>query len=205
MIRSVLFDLDGVLVDACEWHKVSLNKALKEVAHFSITDEEHHTTFNGLPTKKKLDLLVNQHRVNPQQYNEIWRLKQEYTKTTISSTAKIDAVKIEMLSYLKDNNIKVACVTNSILETAKLMLETTGQYSYLNLLISNEQVKYPKPHGEGYIYAMVHFNSYPSETLIVEDSEVGLRAANSTGACVYKVKDSYEVNLENLKVELAKW
>jgi beta-phosphoglucomutase len=205
MIRAVLFDLDGVLVDACEWHKLSLNKALIDVAGFELNEEEHKSTFNGLPTKKKLELLLKQNRISDQQYDTIWRLKQFYTKETISATAKNDSVKIELMTFLKQRNILVACVTNSITETAKLMLETTGQYQYMDLLISNEQVVQPKPHGEGYIRAMINFGVYPEETLIVEDSEVGIKAANSTGAHVYQVKDSYQVTLNNVKMEIEKW
>ena len=205
MIRAVLFDLDGVLVDACEWHRLSLNRALMDVAGFELSDDEHKTTFNGLPTKKKLELLITQNRVSPEEQDRIFQLKQKYTKDTILATAKNDTVKTDMLSYLKQMSIKVACVTNSITETATLMLETTGQYPYMDLLISNEQVRQPKPHGEGYIRAMVKFGTYPDETLIVEDSEVGLRAASSTGAHIYRVKDSYDVTLNNIKAEIERW
>jgi len=199
MIKSILFDLDGVLVDACEWHKVSLNKALLEVSNIIIKNEEHHTTFNGLPTKKKLELLVKQGRIKQNDCDLVWQKKQDYTKETIISLAKPDIDKIGLHSYIKNMGIQIACITNSITETAKLMLETTGQYEFMNLLISNENVKNPKPHGEGYIRAMIHFNSLPEETIIVEDSEVGLASARSTGANIWEVKDSYEVILTNFK------
>lgn len=199
MIKCILFDLDGVLVDACEWHKVSLNKALLEVSSIIIKDEEHHTTFNGLPTKKKLELLVKQGRIKQNDCDLVWQKKQDYTKETIISLAKSDKDKIELHSYAKQLGIKLACITNSITDTAKLMLETTGQYEFMDLLVSNENVKYPKPHGEGYIRGMISFNSFPEETLIVEDSDVGLTAARSTGANIWQVKDSYEVILSNLK------
>lgn len=199
MIKSVLFDLDGVLVDACEWHKVSLNKALLEVSNIELNDDEHHTTFNGLPTKKKLELLVKQKRIKQSDFDLIWQKKQDYTKETIISLAKLDRDKIELHSYIKNLGIQIACVTNSITETAKLMLESTGQYKFMDMLISNENVNKPKPHGEGYIRAMIYFNSLPEETIIVEDSDVGLTAARSTGAQIWQVKDSYDVILSNFK------
>ena len=48
MIKAILYDLDGVLVDATEWHYESLNNALKEVAGFIIKRDEHISTFNGI-------------------------------------------------------------------------------------------------------------------------------------------------------------
>jgi beta-phosphoglucomutase len=53
MIKAILYDLDGVLVDTTEWHYDALNEALMEVAGFTIERNEHLNIFNGLPTKKK--------------------------------------------------------------------------------------------------------------------------------------------------------
>lgn len=198
MIKAVLMDLDGVMVEACEWHYLSLNKALMEVAGFKINEEDHETKFNGLPTKKKLEMLAAEGKVKQQDFAQIWDLKQKYTKDVIIELAKDDPVKIELHKYLKSKNIKIACVTNSITETATLMLERTGQYPFLDLLIANDQIRYPKPHGEGYIVAMVKLGVCPIEALIVEDSPKGLEAARTTGAHIWQVKNAADVTLENL-------
>ena len=55
-IKAVLFDLDGVLVDATEWHFNALNRALS-LFGYTISRYEHLTTYNGLPTRKKLEML----------------------------------------------------------------------------------------------------------------------------------------------------
>ena len=52
-IKLVIFDLDGVLVDACEWHRAALNKALLEICDYEISQEDHYSVFNGIPTKVK--------------------------------------------------------------------------------------------------------------------------------------------------------
>ena len=46
-----------MLVDACDWHYHSLNRALKEVVDFEVSKENHLDTYNGLPTKKKLAMM----------------------------------------------------------------------------------------------------------------------------------------------------
>ncbi len=202
MIQAVLLDLDGTLCDCTELHYVSLNKALYKISGFEISREDHNTIFNGLPTKKKLDILISDNKININDKQNIWNLKQEYTKESATDTLKPDFDKINMLQYLKSKNIKIACITNSISETADLILKTIGQFSYLDLIISNNLVKYPKPHPEGYIRAMIAFQVMPEDILIVEDSEVGVSAAKASGGNVWQIKDSYELTLANMITQI---
>jgi HAD superfamily hydrolase (TIGR01509 family) len=138
-------------------------------------------------------MLSEMGRVDLSDHDRIWKLKQDLTVETIKELGKEDKSKVEMFKWLKSEGIKTACVTNSILMTAKLMLFVTGQEKYLDLIISNEDVNIPKPHPEGYIRAMIFFNSFPQKTVIVEDSEYGIQAANNTGAHVMKVMCAKDV------------
>ena len=70
MIKAILYDLDGVLVNATEWHYESLNLALKEIAGFEIGRDEHISTFNGIPTNTKLDILNKQGRLSKEQFQK---------------------------------------------------------------------------------------------------------------------------------------
>ena len=56
MIKAIIFDMDGVLIDAKDWHYEALNKAL-HLFGFGINRYDHLTMYDGLPTKKKLDML----------------------------------------------------------------------------------------------------------------------------------------------------
>ena len=56
MIKAVVFDMDGVLIDAREWHYVALNRALA-LFGMEISRADHLTTFDGLPTRRKLEIL----------------------------------------------------------------------------------------------------------------------------------------------------
>lgn len=202
MIKCILYDLDGVLVDACEIHRISLNRALKEISNTEITEYEHHNIhngLNGLPTKKKLEILLSQNRVKQKHIIEIFNKKQEYTIEEIKYNLKKDSIKIELHRYNRWNGLKSVCVTNSIVKTAALMLEYTEQLDYMEFIISNEAVRYPKPHGEGYIKAMVKLNVYPEECVIVEDSPNGLLAAKSTGAHIWQVANPTEVTYDRFQ------
>ena len=108
MIKSIIFDLDGVLVDACEWHRVALNKALKEVCNYEISLEEHYKEYNGIPTKVKLQKLSDKGLIQKNKFKFIESLKQKYTIDLINNTAFIRQEKVELLSHLKEKKIKIA-------------------------------------------------------------------------------------------------
>ena len=196
MIKAILYDLDGVLVDATEWHYESLNIALKEIAGFIIERSEHVSTFNGIPTKKKMEILNKQNRLPSTLFQDVWNMKQEKTKEVIEKYGSLDQNKIRLHENTK--HLKKACITNSIRETAKLMLEKTGQLEYMDFVISNEDIINPKPSPDGYNKAIGKLKLQPNECMIVEDSPKGIEAAKLSKANVYEVNVFYEVTLENI-------
>ena len=196
MIKAILYDLDGVLVDATEWHYESLNEALKEISGFEISRLEHIQTFNGLPTIKKLEILHEQNLVKKEDFDVIWDLKQSKTNEIIEKTASNDETKLRLHEGTK--KFKKICVTNSIRQTAVLMLDKTGQLPFMDHVISNEDVSDPKPNPEGYLKAINFLQLQPNQCLIVEDSPKGIEAAKKSNSHVYEVKGYHDVTLENV-------
>lgn len=199
MYKAIIFDLDGVLVDACEWHRVALNMALKEISNYEITIEEHNNIFNGIPTLKKLTTLSERGNIKAADIQKIFARKQELTVEAIKRNGFIRQEKINMLEFLKNKNILIGCFTNSIRETATLMLEVTGIKEYFDLIVTNEDVKNPKPNPEGYFYCMNYLKVSPEECIIIEDSDKGYEAATSSKAKVIRVASVEDVNLNIFK------
>lgn len=195
-INCVMFDLDGVLVDACDWHYHALNRALIDVCSFEISRQDHETKYNGLPTNVKLKMLG----IDDSLSNKINSLKQNYTMDCIRQNANIMHEKILLHHYLKNQGVRIACVTNSIRMTATEMLSRTGQLEYIDLLVSNEDVKNNKPSPDCYEYAMRSLNVDSSCCVCVEDSPKGIQAARSSSAAyVWEVRDTYDVTVENYR------
>jgi beta-phosphoglucomutase len=194
LIQAVLFDLDGVLVDACDWHYESLNSALSECGHSPISREEHLMKYNGLPTNTKLNMLG----IVGESASRVWKLKQDHTISTIQKNAVDMPEKRELHEYLKSKGIKIACVTNSIRETAEAMLRSTGQFQYMDLVVTNEDVKKNKPHPDCYNKAIKDLGVDPLMCVCVEDSDKGIEAAiSSVAGCMWVVKNTTEVTKEN--------
>jgi len=200
-IKAILYDLDGVLVDAVKMHYDAFNMALQDVAGTEILKEEEEI-FNGLPTKKKLIKLSAMGRIQASDQELIWHKKQSFTKDAIRQNLDIDIDKVELHTWTQSLGIRSVCVTNSITDTAKLMLRCSGQWEYMDFLISNQMVKHCKPNSEPYIKAMVMLNVLPEECVIVEDSDVGFTSAINTGAHVYRVNDELEVTKKHLQTFL---
>lgn len=199
MINCVLFDLDGVLVDACEWHYDALNEALTSLGYSKISRDDHITTFNGLPTKVKLEMLG----IDSKNATAINNLKQKITLDIIKNNAKPMDEKIQLHTFLKSKNIKIGCVTNSIRETAEEMLRSTGQIDYMDVIVTNEDVVKNKPYPDCYNYAIKKLGVEPQNVLCVEDSDKGIQSVLSSLAghlCV--VKDTTEVNIDTISSEL---
>lgn len=192
-MKLILFDLDGVLVDACEWHYNALNKALFALGHQEISRNDHISKYNGLPTKVKLKALG----LGEEDIIAVEATKQRFTLWEIQQKCYPDVGKISMLIHLKKLGHKIGCVTNSIKETATLMLELTGQLPYMDVFITNEDVVEAKPSPEGYLVAInrAGFGDKLEDVTIVEDSEKGIQAAMAANpGRIVKVASPSEVN-----------
>lgn len=200
MIKLVIFDLDGVLVDACEWHKNALNEALKDVCGYIISEEDHINIFNGTPTKVKLKILTEGLKVLDKKDHElVYNLKQSKTIDMIKRYAPIREEKIFMLKKLKSDGFIIGCFTNSIRETAILMLEKTGILDLMDMIVTNQDVVVPKPSPEGYNKIIDKYGAKKENTYIIEDSPKGLESAYAAGCNVIEVKNPDEVHYHKLK------
>ena len=196
MNKLVVFDLDGVLVDACEWHRIALNQALREVCNYEISLDEHYSTFNGIPTKVKLEKLTEMGILQRDQHMEVYDRKQELTIKTIEEHAEYRKEKVDMIKYLRKRGYFIACFTNSIRETATMMLDKTGVIEHLDYLVTNEDVENSKPAPDGYLFLVEKFNVNKNNVIIVEDSPKGIAAAKASGCNVIEVKNPDEVNID---------
>lgn len=193
MISAVIFDLDGVLVDADELHYAALNRALNAFDIDSISKQEHGAIYKGLPTRVKLQIMTERRGLPLSLHGEIAKLKQILTISDLEAAVPVDQQKVDMLARLA-KRYKVAVCSNAKRESMKALLKHTGLLSYFHCILSCEDVAQPKPSSEIYLRAMEKLHVNPNETLIIEDSEVGKQAAHASGAYVHHVSDPSGVN-----------
>lgn len=202
MIKLIIFDLDGVLVDAKQIHFETLNQALSEVSNgYVISETEHHSIYDGLKTNQKLDMLSKKKSLPVSEHEKIWKKKQELTIQAISKLQRNERL-IELMKILRSKGFQLACCSNSIRRSVLVMLSKIGLIEYMDLILSNEDVKNSKPHPEIYWKAMSSIGVLPDETLIIEDSPVGLQAAERSHAEVLRVSNTSDLTIDKVENKL---
>jgi beta-phosphoglucomutase len=200
-IKAILFDLDGVLVDATEWHYEALNRALG-LFGFNIARYEHLTTYNGLPTKKKLEMLSIEKGFPRGLHSLTHKIKQKYTREEILRSCTPVFEKEFMVHQLKRDGFKLGVCSNSIRESVELMLKGSGLWELFDLVLSNEDVAKAKPDPEMYLTACERLGVKPAEALVVEDAPHGVEAAKRSGAALCQVTGFNEVDYARVKHSL---
>jgi len=200
-IKLIIFDLDGVLIEAKNIHFEALNKALGE--KYAIEWDEHLSIYDGLKTNQKLEMLSKNKGLPISMYKEVWDNKQKYTLEALSSLQPSSQLQV-CLKLLTTGGYKIACCSNSIRKTVLTVLSKLGIIEYFDLIISNEDVKNSKPHPEMYWKAISVMECLPEEVLIVEDSPYGLLAASRSKAHIMRVGSPKEVTYNNIYKHLNK-
>ncbi len=199
-VELIIFDMDGVLVDARELHYNALNRAIEKIdKSLKITRSEHLSTYDGLPTSKKLMMLTKNKGLSKDLHHTVWQLKQDATREIITNEFSYDERMRSVLRTLKTEGYKIAVASNSIRETVKMMLLRKGLLEYIDFFYSNQDVKNPKPSVEMYLKCMIKANVPPTKTVIIEDSHVGRKAALDSGAHLCAVRDPDDVTLEHIR------
>lgn len=204
MIRLVIFDLDGVLVEAKEIHYETLNSAIVDITKqpsMAISWEEHLSTYDGCKTNEKLEMLTSNKGLSQSHHTPIWEKKQQLTLQALSNLP-VDIRLQDLFKKLKHDGYSIACCSNSIRRSVLVMLSKLGLIEYMDLIISNEDVKNSKPHPEMYWKAMSMMGVLPEETLIVEDSPPGLLAASRSRANVLRVNNPSDLTTDKLYSKL---
>ena len=201
MIKAIIFDLDGVLVDTKKIHFEALNISLKKFKFKEISIDDHEKIYDGLPTLEKLNILNKKEKLPKKYFFKINKYKQEVTSKILKKRIKKNPKIFDMIKYL-NKNYKIAVATNAVRSTLNICLNKLGIKKYIDFKLSNEDIKNSKPNPEIYLRIFIEFGIYPSEALVVEDSHYGREAAISSGAKLLPIKKIEELNLKKIKINL---
>ncbi len=201
-IEAVVFDMDGVLIEAKEWHYEALNRAL-EIFGYTITRAEHLSTFDGLPTRTKLEMISKEKGLPRALHKFINELKQMYTVEQVHMHCKPIFTHEYALSTLKARGYKLGLASNSIRSTVELMMSKSNLATYLDVMLSNQDVEKPKPDPDMYLKAASMLGLPPAQCLVVEDNPNGIRAAEAAGCPVLIVHSVHEVQLDRIENAIA--
>jgi beta-phosphoglucomutase len=204
MLRAVIFDFDGVLVDSELLHFQAFNRIFAKFSStsadkFQISTQEYYDRFLGLSDEELLRLMNKQNnlRLSEQRLQELLKEKAGMFKELASTQATVIAGVPEFLKMLADNKISMAICSGALLPEIEMILQGAGLRDYFDVIVSAEQVKKGKPDPEGFLLALKLLNEKapqkiePKDCIVIEDSHWGLEAAKNAGMHPVAVTNSY--------------
>lgn len=194
MIRALLFDLDGVLVDAMSIHRQAFLEALDQEAGIYFDARQHDEFLAGRPTREKLRLLVEKGLIPADRQEAIYRAKQERTADLVRVQVLPDRRITALLTELK-RRFKLGVVTNCTQSNAAQLLGAAGLRDFMDVVVCNEHAK-PKPAPDGYKLACALLEVGAEEALAFEDHDLGMTAAFRAGLNCIKVETPAHLTLE---------
>ena len=203
MIKAILFDLDGVLINTTQLQINSTSEALNP--YIKVNNYIKSILKQTITTKEKLKIFNEANYLKKNQLKNIYIEKKKIFERKIKKR-KIFSKKIyDIFVYLKKKNYKCALVTNANLKTTLLIIKKMKIKKFFSVIVTNKNRIKPKPSPEPYIYAMKKLNIKKENCLIFEDSEVGLLSANRSSAKTIKVNNVSDLNKKYLISKISRY
>ena len=180
MIKAVIFDLDGLLVDTELLQSQAYEVILKAYGHKPKRNENGIVHTVGLIAKNNWENLKKQHNIEEEVELLLEKRRQVYFEMVKKIKKPMTGVK-SLLSLLKKNKIKMAIASSSQKEYILSILDNLNLTKYFEAIISFEEVPRPKPAPDIYLEAAKRLNVEASFCLVLEDSESGVNSGKNAG------------------------
>lgn len=181
-MKLIMVDLDGTLFDTREVNYRAYREAIKSYGfeinyqyYCDFCNGRHYLDFLPQITTGDRNVLLDMHQ----------RKKSAYPKYI--GYAKVNRQLVELITVCRAS-CKIALVTTASQKNAYEILDYFKLTGLFDLILTHEDVKKGKPNPEGYVMAMEKFGVSPDECLVFEDSDIGIEAAEKSGATVFVVK-----------------
>jgi beta-phosphoglucomutase family hydrolase len=199
MIKAVIFDLDGVIVDSERVH-IEAEKQTMLKYGVRISSEELHR-YTGTTARFMFTELIKKYKLNTT-FEKIFSEKEEILFKLLEKDVQPTKGVIEFAEKLKQKNVKLAIASSSHKRLITYVLEKLNIVDLFDSIVSSEDVIYGKPNPEIFLRAANELNVSPVECLVIEDSKLGVEAAKSAGMkCAgYRNPDSGNQDLSKADV-----
>ncbi|NOJ72242.1 pyrophosphatase PpaX [Paenibacillus alvei] len=175
MIRTVLFDLDGTIIDTNELIIETFLHVLRDKTPSPFT-REHIIPSMGLTLEEQIRIFTGQDQVD-----ELVAAYREYNVTRHDELVREFPYVKEVMAELHASGIQLGVVTTKMRATTERALRMFGLIDYLSTIVTVQDVTHPKPHPEPVLRAVEALKADPVQTIMVGDSPADIQAANAAG------------------------
>ncbi len=186
-LKSVIFDMDGVIVDGMPYHIESWKKALSTVG-ITVTDLEIYL-MEGMTGEETIKELINKKKksLSDESIRSVLKLKRKIFNDIF--TVKLMKGSKELLLELHRLDYRLALVTGTRLEVVKKVLQM-GLDNVFKIVITGEMVSNGKPNPEPYLKAVNELGVNKEDCLVVENAPAGIASAKNAGLTCFAVQTS---------------
>jgi beta-phosphoglucomutase len=178
MIRGVLFDLDGVIVDTLHFHYLAWKHMFEKLGG---TVSKHTILLHeGRNSREILPILMQESRINiPEgEQSQLIEEKRSYYRSIVQIKHYPNAFAV--INTLKKRGFKVALVTACALKNMQYSIDSTQQ-KHFDFIITGDEIPRAKPFPDPYLTAAHHLGLEPEECIVVENAPLGIEAAKNAG------------------------
>ena len=179
-MKLIIVDLDGTLFDTKDVNYHAYKDAIATYGYdidykyyCEFCNGRHYLDFLPQITTDDNKILTAMHKAKKAAYKK-------HLNKAVLNKGLVDIIRIMKSEY------KTALVTTASKENCDDILNQFGIYNLFDLVITHNDITKSKPNPEGFLKAMAYFGVKPENTIVFEDSEVGLEAAKRSGAFYYK-------------------
>ena len=187
MVKGILFDMDGTMLDT---EPISMACWRKSAANYGITiDDDLMNTFFGKNLNGIEEMLKEAFNID-EVAGKIVEGRQVYYRAHLGEHgAPIKKGLVEILEYLKEKKIPAVVCTSTDKVTGENVLKKMGVYDYFDDFVFGDMVTRTKPDPQGFLMAAEFIGKDPKECLVIEDSPNGVLAGKAAGGYVIYVPD----------------
>ncbi len=200
MIKAVIFDLDGVVIDS-EVIAYGILRELAEDYGNTITMEDFTTKYLGRTVAAGMERMVKTFNLSITA-EELFQKYLEKEKIKNNNGIPLKKGAREILEFLKINNYKTIVASSSMRERAEKILADNNILQYFDDLIFGYEVPRGKPFPDIFLGACEKLGVNTNEAVVIEDSEAGIDAAFSAGIPVICIPDLKKPDLNHRKKTL---
>ncbi len=187
MIKAIIFDMDGLMIDSERVTFEGYQHVLKDL-DLTIT-EDFYKTLLGKTLKNVYELFYKEYGEDLDIESIIKKVHEYMAKRFENEGVPLKKGLIELLDYLKNNNYKTIVATSSNRDRVNVILRLADIEKYYDDSICGDEVSKGKPNPEVFLRACQKLNVDPSEAIVLEDSEAGILAAKNAGIKVICIPD----------------
>jgi HAD superfamily hydrolase (TIGR01509 family) len=188
MIKAVIFDKDGVLIDSEDTHGRSMEYAFRDYGVELSADDKKLIV--GRSPLDYLPKLAQQYNLTSETMDELRAAQKEHFYELLKSTPVFHKT-IALLKALRGMGIPVALCTSGSKENARATLELIGAQGYFQVITTREDTQKRKPDPDPYLVTAAKLGIDPGDCLVIEDSETGLRSALNAGMKCIVIYNNY--------------